>query len=52
MYIHRSLVLSSLSAIHLLSFSGSRAVKPTLNGFGSVVNAVGMALHSKASKMG
>jgi len=49
---YRSFVLSSLSLIQSLTFSSSLHLKPTLNGFGSVVKPVGIALHSSASRIG
>lgn len=52
LYIYNSFVRSSLSAIHRCTNFVSRGLKPTLNGFGSVVSAVGIALHSIASKIG
>lgn len=49
---HKSFVLSSDSRIHLSNASLLRILNPTLNGLGSVVNAVGILLHSNASNTG
>src|ERR1700733_13793350 len=49
---HKSLVLSSDSLTHLAKLSGFLSLKPTLKGFGSVVKAVGILLHSNASSTG
>jgi hypothetical protein len=50
--IYKSLVLSSDSLIHSSNLGKSLALKPHLNGLGSVVKLVGIALHSKASRIG
>lgn len=49
---HKSLVRSSLARIHLSTLSRFLGLNPTLNGLGSVVSAVGILLHSIASRTG
>lgn len=45
-------VRSSASATHCLSLASERGLMPILNGFGSNVNDVGVALHSMQSMQG